>query len=118
MTDWIYCASRAQADAPKTQSLLRTHQAVRCTRPAGGWPRAPAAGDRLWFVWHGHQEGDAVLVLLGGGRLLAHAQKRFGTNVLWTDPLYPGVRAAAVRLGYSGAASMSFLRLAAVQLPD
>jgi hypothetical protein len=118
MTDWIYCATRAQADAAKTQSLLRTHQVVRCApRPPRAWPRTPVAGERLWLVWQGQQDENPVALVLGGGRLVAHAQERFGTNLLWTDPLYPGIRAEAVRLGYSGTSSMSFLRLAAPQFP-
>jgi hypothetical protein len=70
----------------------------------------------LWLVWQGLQHGDPVVLLLGGGRLVAHAELRFGSNLLWTTSLCPGIFAEAARLGYSGASSMSFLRLEAAQV--
>jgi hypothetical protein len=117
MADWIYCATRGQVGAAATQSLLRAHQVIWCApRSRRRWPGVPIPGERLWLVWQGQQDGDLVVLLLGGGRLVAHAELRFGSNLLWTTALYPGIYAEAVRLGYSGASSMSFLRLEAAQV--
>jgi hypothetical protein len=49
--------------------------------------------------------------LLGGGTLDAPPRQLYGTMVLWTNPDAPGLRDAAMNLGYGGGTAMSFLRL-------
>jgi hypothetical protein len=109
MPDWIYCATGQQVDAASTASLLATHQAIWCSppglRPNG--PGVPAPNDRVWLVW---RDGGSP-VLLGGGRALAAPRQLYNTATLWVDPDMPGIRAAAVGLGYGGGPAMSFLRL-------
>jgi hypothetical protein len=56
-------------------------------------------------------------LLLGGGRLAANAQPRFGTNLLYTNSDIHGVRNAAEQLGYGGGLGMSFLRVQEIVFP-
>jgi hypothetical protein len=53
-------------------------------------------------------------MLLGGGVLLKAPRDLYQTNLLWTDPDAPGLRAEAERQGYGGGTGMSFLRLSGV----
>ena len=49
---------------------------------------------------------------------VGNIQPKFGTNLLHTDTDIPGgVRAEAMRLGYGGGSSMSFLRLQNMAFP-
>lgn len=97
-------------------NLLRTHQAIWCSPPGlTPWPSTPVlAGERLWLVWRG-AASDAPIVL-GGGLLLSAPRTLYGTTLLWTDPDLPGMRSEALRHGYGGPTSMSFLRLSRVAL--
>ena len=118
MADWIYCGSNSAVDAPGTQSLLRTHQAIWCSPPGlRPWPGTPQAGHRLWLVWRESTTAQTVL-LLGGGKVQQAPRILFGTNLLWTDPDAPGLRAAAEHLGYGGGLAMSFLRLTDIVFPN
>jgi hypothetical protein len=117
MTGWIYCGSDPPVDAAGTQSLLRTHRAIWCSPPRlRPWPGTPRPGDRLWLVWR-KLYSDHTVLLLGAGRIEQAPRALFRTSLLWTDPDAPGVRAAAVQLGYPGGLAMSFLRLRAVVFP-
>jgi hypothetical protein len=117
MADWIYCGSDSAVNAADTQSLLRTHQAIWCSPPGlRPWPATPQPGDRLWLVWRQSPAAQTVL-LLGGGRIEQAPRNLFGTNLLWTDPDHPSVRAAAELLGYDSGTAMSFLRLEALVFP-
>ena len=118
MTDWVYCGSDSAVDAARTQSLLRTRRAIWCSPPGlCPWPGTPQSGERLWLVWRESASARAVL-LLGGGRIVQAPRALFGTNLLWTDPDSPGLRAAAMQLGYVGPTSMSFLRLSITTFPE
>ena len=111
MPDWVYCGTDQQVGAAETLALLVNYNAAWCSPPnLRAWPAAPApaAGDRLWLVWTG---AGAPPVLLGGGRILANAQPRYGTALLWTNTDIPGVTQYAMIQGYGGGTGMSFLRL-------
>jgi hypothetical protein len=118
VADWIYCGSDSAVDAAGTQRLLRTHRAIWCSPPGlRPWPGTPQPGERLWLIWHESATAEIVL-LLGGGHVEQAPRSLFGTNLLWTGPDTPGLRAAAELLGYEGGAAMSFLRLTDVVLPN
>ncbi|MDO8676978.1 MAG: DUF3825 domain-containing protein [Acidobacteriota bacterium] len=111
--DWVYCGSEPPAGAASTQSLLHTHQAIWCSPPGlRAWPDTPSPGDRLWLVWR--DPNQHRFLLLGGGVLLKAPRDLYQTNLLWTDPDAPGLRAEAERQGYGGGTGMSFLRLSKV----
>jgi hypothetical protein len=111
--DWIYCGTEPPAGAASTQSLLRTHQAIWCSPPGlRAWPGTPSPGDRVWLLWR--DTSKPGFMLLGGGVLLKAPRDLYQTNLLWTDPDAPGLRAEAERQGYGGGTGMSFLRLSGV----
>jgi hypothetical protein len=116
MADWIYCGTDPPVNADGTQGLLRTHQAIWC-RPPGlhPWPGFPADGDQIWLVWR--NEAGGPILLLGGGRLVANTQPRYGTNLLHTNSDIPGVRDEAEQLGYGGGLGMSFLQVQDIAFP-
>ena len=117
MPDWIYCGTEQQADAQGTQNLLRTHQAVWCSSPRlRAWPGEAAPGERLWLVWRATNSDSTSL--LGGGTLLRGPREVYHSTLLWTEADLKGLRAEAVKQGYSGPTSMSFLRLSNVVFPD
>jgi len=117
MSDWIYCGSDSAVGAIETQNLLSTHEAIWCSPPGlRPWPGVPQPGERLWLVWR-ESENSQTILLLGGGILAQSPRNVFGTNLLWTEVDSPGIRTAAVQLGYEGPTSMSFLRLSEVVLP-
>jgi hypothetical protein len=117
MPSWIYCGTAEQVKAANTQNLLRNHKAIWCPPPGlFPWPQPhPQSGETLWLVWR--ENLDAQIFLLGRGKILGAPRQLFETAVLWTDPDHPGMRDAAINLGYQGPLNMSFLRLENVCLP-
>ena len=120
MIDWIYCVTAIQMDEAKTQSLLRTHQAVWCLPPTIV-PRlrgeVPQPGDRLWLVW-GKRIVGASMHLLGGGCVQKAPQQLFGTRVLWTGPEIPSTNQNAASVGIIGGPAMTYFRLHPIAIPS
>ena len=119
MPDWIYCGSEGAASALNTQALLQNHAAIWCQPPGlARWPaRRPQPDERLWLVYRVANLHETVL-LLGGGRVVQAPRMLFRTNLLWTNSDVPGLRDAAIQLGYRGPTSMAFLRLNHIVFPN
>lgn len=99
MSDYIYCGTLPPVGANGTQALLVGQFSAIWYPPPHN---QPIAGERIWLV-----HGQPVPVLLGGGRIVITK----AGYVLWNDEDLPGVRAAAIALGYRGPQGMNFLRL-------
>lgn len=114
MSDFAYIATSAGVDAKRTWRLLRDWNAIWCS-PHSYEPwrvrQHPTPNDRVWLVRISAVGSLEKPLLLGGGRLLAALQPRFGSDILWTNAFAAGIRPAAEQLGYGGPANMSFLRL-------
>lgn len=111
MAGLIYCGTGPPVGADGTQQLLLgPNNAIWC--PPIRLLFEPSAGARLWLVWR--SSPDAVPLLLGGGRVTVTAEGR----ALWTNRTLPGVRAAAVALGYPGPTNMTFLHLTGIVVPQ
>lgn len=114
MPDFMYVATSAGVDANNTWRLLRDWNAIWCP-PSTYEPwrvrQHPTPNDRVWLVWISAVGSLERPFLLGGGRLLAAPQPRFGSDILWTNAFAPGIRAAAEQFGYRGPTNMSFVRL-------
>lgn len=110
MADLLYCGTDEQVSAAHTQSLLQgAHQAI--WFPPSARRAVAVVGDRLWLLWRGQL---AAPVLLGGGRIVTAPNG----SVSWTNATLPGVRAAAVGLGYGGPTNMAFLHLDGTVFPS
>lgn len=111
MADFIYCGTDPPVDAVGTQQLLLgPFSAIWC--PPMRLPVEPSAGDRVWLVWR--STPAAVPLALGGGRITVTGEGR----ALWTNRTLPGVRPAAVAIGYGGPPNMAFLHLIGVVNPQ
>ena len=111
MTDYIYCGTDPPVGADGTQGLLAgSFNAIWC--PRRKTVVQPKQGDRLWLVWRDND--GAVPLLLGGGHLVAPNHNR----IFWTNASLPGVRPAAVAIGYGGPTNMAFLHLTGVVIPE
>jgi hypothetical protein len=75
-----------------------------------------AAGqDVVAFMTNGISSGiPSTFETIRTGALLRAPRDLYQTNLLWTDPDAPGMRAEAERQGYGGGTGMSFLRLSGV----
>jgi hypothetical protein len=108
MADLIYCGTNPPVGAARTQQLLvGPFAAIWC--PPMRLPFEPSEEDKLWLVW---RSPDAALLLLGGGRVRVTDDG----HILWNNRTLPGVRPAAVALGYPGPrpTNMTFLHLSGV----
>lgn len=111
MADLIYCGTDPPVDAAGTQQLLvGSHSAIWC--PPMRLPVQPSDGDRVWLVWR--SAPAAVPLLLGGGRITVTDNGQ----ALWRNSTLPGVRRAAIALGYGGPTNMAFLHLTGVVSPQ
>ena len=111
MADFVYCGINPPVDAAGTQQLLLDpFNAIWC--PPAKLRMQPALGDRIWLVWR--SSATRMPVLLGGGRVAITENGR----VLWTNATLPGVRPAAMALGYGGPTNMAFLHLTGIVSPQ
>ena len=108
MTDLLYCGA-PPVSPEKTVSLLEgPFNAV--WAPPMGLNVPFTADDQLWLVWRRSREEPALL--LARGTLLGKASG----GVTWTNRTAPGIRDAAMKLGYGGPTNMAFLRLGEVRV--
>jgi len=113
MNGYTYCGSQSAVGLDETAKLLADRHAIWCPPPTRiPWALTPTAGSHMWLFW---RDGVA-LSLLGGGILRESPRKCYGSNLLWTNRSYPGVRDAAESLGYRGGTGMAFLRLDEVSI--
>jgi hypothetical protein len=116
MSDWVYCATNAQANQERTANLLRNQQAIWC--PPLPLDPLPQAGDRVWLVWR-HNSAGGQTFLLGGGRLLRREAATQDTEVYWTDADRPGLLQASIAETYDRqGADTAFLLLDVVAVFD
>ena len=104
MTDIIYRGTVPVA-ATETQMLLSgSYSAI--WSPPMNQKVAVSVGDRVWLLWQGKAVADDP-ILLGVGVVMAAPDG----EATWTSGRVPGIRKAAMDLGYRGPTNMRFLRL-------
>jgi len=108
VADLLYCGSPPVGPDSTAALLEGAFSAI--WAPPMGIRTTLAAGDRIWLVWRELRSDPAML--LGTGHVLPTP----AGDLAWTNRSAPGIRQAALDLGYSGPANMSFLRLGDVRI--
>ena len=108
MADLLYCGAPPVGPDKTTALLEGSFNAV--WAPPMGMNTPIEEGDRLWLVWR-EARADAA-TLLGTGVVLPTP----AGSVMWTNRTAPGIRQAAIALGYGGPTNMAFLRLGHVRI--
>jgi hypothetical protein len=108
MADLLYCGAPPVSPENTVGLVEGPFNAV--WAPPMGLNVPFTADDQLWLVWR-RSRGEPAL-LLARGTLLG---KPSG-GVTWTNRTAPGIRDAAMKVGYGGPTNMAFLRLGDVRV--